>query len=206
SPQNEFVTVVVGKGERKEKFTVYKKFICYYSPFFNVAFNKLNGLFVEDKSQTVDFEDTTPKAFSIFVRWLYRQSIRDNRGALPQAHLLARLWILSDKLLSVGVQNAAIEGLCEKGWFGNNGSVAEISYVYKNTKAGSPLRQLLIDQITHKAPYTALAKALTSKVQDFPNEMLVDLILAQKKLLVKTNVATETLKAENYFIMDIGES
>lgn len=201
------------------------------------------------------FEDTTPEAFGLFVSWLYRQSIRDDRGALPQAHLIAKLWILGDKLLSVRVQNAAIEGkllcvhlsrisvcfgslttiprlifpyfnapatsfeikskltshpihlgLCEQGWFGCNGSITEISYVYKHTKAGSPLRQLLIDQITHKAPYTSLAKAFTSKVQDFPNEMLVDLVLAQKKLLAKTNIATETLKAENYFIVDVGES
>jgi len=58
----------------------------------------------------VVFEDTTPEAFGIFVRWLYRQSIRDNRGELPQAHLLVTLWILGDKLLSLGLQNAAIEG------------------------------------------------------------------------------------------------
>jgi len=53
SPQNEVITVVVGKGKHKENFPVYKKFICYYSPYFALAFDKLDDdLFMEDENQT----------------------------------------------------------------------------------------------------------------------------------------------------------
>jgi hypothetical protein len=95
------------------------------------------------------------------------------------------------------------QGLCEQGWFGCTSYIPEVSYVYNHTKAGSPLRQLLIDRITRKAPHHALAQALTRQAQDFPSEMLVDIVLAQKKLLSKTNVAAKSLRAEDYFITNV---
>jgi len=59
---------------------------------------------------TVEFEDSTSEAFGLFVRWLYRNSIRNDKSELPQTHLMVKLWVLGDKILAAGVQNAAIRG------------------------------------------------------------------------------------------------
>lgn len=90
--------------------------------------------------------------------------------------------------------------------FGRTGDVSEILYVYQNTNQGSPLSKLLVDQIVRKAPYEAHAGALTRKDWKLPDNLLVDIVLAQKRVLSQTkNIAEASIKPERYFISGVDD-
>jgi hypothetical protein len=56
------VTITVSSHDCKETFIVYKEFLCYYSPFFDAAFN---SSFIEGQTQTMEYPDAHPHIFGI---------------------------------------------------------------------------------------------------------------------------------------------
>ncbi|CAG8972088.1 hypothetical protein HYALB_00004954 [Hymenoscyphus albidus] len=95
------VTINVSLGIQKETFVVHKNFICFYSPFFDAAFN---GAFKEGETQVLDLDDASPAAFSLFVNWLYTQRIEFPGGEEVHLRTLIELWILGSRCLVPKIQ------------------------------------------------------------------------------------------------------
>ena len=54
----------------EDKYIVHKDLICFYSPFFDKAFN---GRFLEGETQEMKLPEVSSAIFGIFVHWLYYQ-------------------------------------------------------------------------------------------------------------------------------------
>ena len=88
------VNVSFGADGDKQEFLVYKKFICYYSPFFDAAFN---GRFEEGETQSIDIDYVKPEVFGLFFNWLYTQKVIQDEDDMPQVSLLRDLWIMANQ-------------------------------------------------------------------------------------------------------------
>jgi hypothetical protein len=62
------VTVCVGKGARKRKYSLPKDLLCYQSQFFDKA---LNGNFKEGAEQVVNLPEERPYTFDLVIQWIY---------------------------------------------------------------------------------------------------------------------------------------
>jgi len=61
----------------KHNLHIHKDNICYYSPFFDAAFN---GNFQEGQTQTMEFDDVDVTAFGVLSGWLYSVHPKDYRS------------------------------------------------------------------------------------------------------------------------------
>jgi hypothetical protein len=155
------------QGRASKPFLVHKNFICYYSPFFNAAFN---GSFIEGETQKLDLEDTRPDVFGIFVNWLYTQTVVDANGELPTCSALLNLWMFADRVLSPKLQNQTIECLEKVRIKVGRLSSAEFNRVWENTSKDSQLRRY----ITIVSSENMLAKI--THPDRYPHELLADII------------------------------
>jgi BTB/POZ domain len=133
------VTITVGSHDCKETFIVYKEFLCYYSPFFDAAFN---SSFIEGQTQTMEYPDAHPHVFGIFVQWIHTQTIGSVCYKAESAFRIVQLWILSDRLLVPSLQNLAIRVLCGYNYWLPDLETFQMAYT--NTGFGSPIQRLLI--------------------------------------------------------------
>jgi hypothetical protein len=134
------VSINVSKDKDAKTFLVHKEFICYYSLFFDAAFN---GQFQEGATLKLDLPGVLPAVFDIFVNWLYTQTIAADTQ--PESHMswLIELWILADRLLAPKLQNqvlVAYDKLRVALWCR---PVIHFVLVYENTVQGSPLRRYI---------------------------------------------------------------
>jgi len=162
----------------KQTFLVHKKFICQYSPFFDAAFN---GNFKEGTSQELDLQDTDPVAFSIFVDWLYTQTITSNPSDIDvptELLMLVKLWVLADKLLIPRLQNETLAIFDERrsstGRLGHG--MRSCFYVYENTSEGSPLRRYFSYMASRRMEGLGSRPLATDKFRCYPRDMLIDII------------------------------
>lgn len=155
---NEMIHVEVGKSQNMEKFTVHKGLLCHHSQYFRAALQ--GGPFVEALLGVVKLDDQDPKTFKHFVYWLYTQDICEEKKAkswstklnertaitLNQAELID-LWIFGDRVVTPGLQNAAINALHRHileswtipAWY--------ITSTYERTITASKLRAFVIESI-----------------------------------------------------------
>jgi hypothetical protein len=63
--------LLIGEGDKPEKFTVHKEFACRVKAF-DSAFN---SNFMEGQTQTYRIDDTSADAFRLFAQWLYGQDL-----------------------------------------------------------------------------------------------------------------------------------
>jgi hypothetical protein len=185
----------VGEGKNAESFTVHKAFIFHHSPFFEKAFNDEDSLFVHDAIPSMVYNDTTPAAFGLFIRFIYRGTIKDNNNKPPRVEDMVRLWVLAGKISTAELQNVAIRGIGEMRC---NVSSSSFSYIYNNTVPHSPLRRLLVDQyLIGGLSIEQFGKLFRDHMDKIPKEMLADLALAQKKL---SGSRVQRCEWENYFV------
>jgi len=59
-------------GEVPKRYFLHKKLLCYYSTFFDAAFN---GAFQESISGELKLPEEEARVFDVFVHWLYRGSL-----------------------------------------------------------------------------------------------------------------------------------
>jgi len=148
---DEVVTVIAGSGpETTRKFIIHKEFACSHSPVLNAAFN---GGFIEGQTQTYELKDTEGEVMQLLTRWLYTQTVPFElipRGAegfnekfFRNTYSAVRLWVLADMLLIIQLQNDISDYILAQH---GKGRVAThcVKYVFGNTLAGSPLRQLFV--------------------------------------------------------------
>ncbi|TVY78457.1 hypothetical protein LSUE1_G006516 [Lachnellula suecica] len=162
------VTVNVNDTNSNQSFLIYKEIICYYSPFFEAAFN---GGFEEGKNQTMDLCEASPKVFGMFVNWLYTQSIAQTKDE-SDFHSLVELWILADRLLIPTLQNDTLEAIDRRRVALNARPVPMFNKVYEYTSPSSPLRKYII-QLAGSGFDLGMVLLTPEK---YPKELLVDMI------------------------------
>ncbi|KAG9243673.1 hypothetical protein BJ878DRAFT_509713 [Calycina marina] len=99
------VTIIV----KEQKHIVHKELICFYSPFFDKAFN---GAFIEGSTQEIKLEEVELELFGIFVNFIYTQSLRktDENGKEVYMTLVdvVSLWGLAEQWLCKRLQDKII--------------------------------------------------------------------------------------------------
>ncbi len=163
----------MGGAENRKTYKVHKKFLIDRSQFFKVA---LTGHFIEAEMQSIDLEDIDHQVFDVFVQWVYTSDIQKQGGKLPRGDLLIKLWVLADRLIAPKLQNMAICAIEHKAM--NEDQVVrtdQLQYIYENTVPGSQLRRLIVDQCSNLHHESFV---IGCSVQDYPKDMLLDLITA----------------------------
>lgn len=105
----------------------------------------------EAQKREIRFEEQTPDAFEVYLRWVYSHRIVVSRVAEESiaksryCSILCRAYILGDILLDSDFKDAVLDALatyCDgpASWMPHN----EARYVFGNTKEGAPLRTWLV--------------------------------------------------------------
>lgn len=168
-----FVTFFIGKEEKK--FIVHKAFVCHYSPPLDAAFK---GNHIEGQTQTYRLEDVDAPVFSLFIQWVYSQSLDvapekclDNAANTSQ---LAALWVLADRLIIPRLQNLVIDILNEVAHSRKQTPLWDIPYIYEKTSESSVLRRWIIDRCVRRLTKAGFLEGQES----FTRQSFVDVTLA----------------------------
>ncbi|PVH85686.1 hypothetical protein DL98DRAFT_605275 [Cadophora sp. DSE1049] len=118
------VTFIVGPDPNPTEFLIHKEVVFQQSEVLAAAFN--SG-FKDGQTQTYRIEDTTVRAFRLFMQWLYSHNLTglqvdpdyeydendDEEDELEDAEdmSLPELWVLADKFGMPCLQNAALEAI-----------------------------------------------------------------------------------------------
>ncbi|PMD39520.1 hypothetical protein L207DRAFT_566493 [Hyaloscypha variabilis F] len=153
------------KGQT-QSFRIHKNFICYYSPFFDAAFN---GKSIEGKSQGPELDDTPHEVFGIFVNWLYMQKIEIKSDCEWDIRciLLMNVWLLADRAMVPRLQNEALALLERAGREDREFPPSQYQRIYRNTTKDSPLRACIVKM---------WPDLTISNSELYPRELLVDLV------------------------------
>ncbi|KAG9751661.1 hypothetical protein KCU73_g6289, partial [Aureobasidium melanogenum] len=174
-PNNCFRGIVtVEVGPQKQKFSIHKDLLCYYSDYFRGAFD---GSFKEAVDGKIWLEKEDPAIFDIFNAFLYNRRLQDTNGLVgPDLSFttLIDLWIFGDQFVVPLLQNLAIDSFQQKSdterripW------QTAIRKIYDNTLHGAPLRRIMIDMTAYET--CAGEKSREEFVESWPVEALVDL-------------------------------
>jgi hypothetical protein len=197
SPHNDVVRIYVGEGKDKESFTVHKAFIFHHSSFFEKVFNDEDRIFVRDAIPSMMYKDTTRAAFGLFIRFIYRGTIKDNNEKNPPIEDMVKLWVLARKVSTIELQNVAIRGIFEMKCIVD---LSSFSYIYNNTVPDSPLRRLLVDQyLIRGLSIEQFGQLFHDHMDKIPKELLADVALAQRKFFVP-GLKVQPCKLEDYFV------
>lgn len=182
SPHSQCVKIYIGDDKSAEPFIIHRPFIFHHSPYFEKVFKELDdSLFVGDGMPSTVYKETNRDAFGLFMRYIYRGTIKDNNNNNPPVKHTVQLWVLAGKIATPALQNAAMESIFENKCVVG---VASLLYIYENTEHGSPLRRLAIDQgLIRNCTMESLLLIFRDHLVNLPSDLLADMIVAQKKLL-----------------------
>ncbi|TVY45882.1 hypothetical protein LSUB1_G000478 [Lachnellula subtilissima] len=141
---------------------------CYYSPFFDAAFN---GSFEEGVTQSMDIVDVDPKVFALFLNWLYTQNVAQDQDNAQTLGTFINLWLLDDRFLIPKLQNETLVAL---DWrrMETGKRVGVYHVVYNNTVRGSPLRRYLAQTTATGFPSNG---AIAYEHDHYPPELVFDM-------------------------------
>ncbi|CAK3877837.1 hypothetical protein DOTSEDRAFT_20899 [Lecanosticta acicola] len=137
---NSLVDIYV--GPQNTKWTLHEKLLCHRSKFFRSVFYSKNG---EKKNHMYGLPDEEDEPFKMFVGWLYSERVpppKDEKDLSPllDMYLMAEKWEI--RRLIVEVLDAVRRFYHETdSW----PSLRRVQYIYSNTEAESPMRQLLVN-------------------------------------------------------------
>ncbi|EKD17265.1 hypothetical protein MBM_04842 [Drepanopeziza brunnea f. sp. 'multigermtubi' MB_m1] len=184
SLKNSQQLVTLFAAAEEQKFVVHKEFACHYSPVLKAAFN---SQFMEGQTQEYRLRDTTKEALHQLVHWFYFQKLdtmeltEKNRYDGPENYIeermaeniiLAKTWVLADKLLIGKLQDQIIDEIVRIRDHSHLLSSSVLKYVYDNTPEGSPLRRLYVDLFVRYGK----PRRYESKSDRYPKEMLFDVV------------------------------
>src|SRR5277367_3743838 len=69
---SEMATVIVGRGDQAQTFTIHKHLLCQASSYF---YGALQGKFRESRKATLKLEGDCPMVFEVLYHWLYSGSV-----------------------------------------------------------------------------------------------------------------------------------
>ncbi|KAH8749048.1 hypothetical protein BGZ57DRAFT_915374 [Hyaloscypha finlandica] len=149
-----------------QSFKIHKNFICYYSPFFDTAFNSKS---IEGENQVPELDDTPHEVFGIFVNWLYMQTIKieSDCECSIRCMLLVNVWLLADRVKVPRLQKEALFMLDYGGARNREFQPSQYQRIYRNTTQDSPLRACIVELWPDRT---------ISNSELYPRELLVDLV------------------------------
>ncbi len=172
-----------------------KEVATFYSRVLEAEFN---SYFIEGQTQTYTLEDVDEGVFKLFIQWLYRQRfgyyLTQAEADLlrqPESHtdeqlkavkdkiekcqeLLARLWILGDRLSIPRLQNLVVDEMDNIRFTWNTTvPLRLLEEVYENTGEECRLRQFLLHHIKDFLPKDVLKE----HVEVIPKTFLLDYAL-----------------------------
>jgi len=210
--------VVFEVGPTKEKFFIHKEIACNGSPVFDKAFN---GSFEEAATQAYTLEDVDANTFRFFSEWLYSQrlSLLDhnfddkekeawtvsekkthNKHCMNQDIWLVELWILGDRFLVNGLQNAVMDNMVKISKICGLMRHSCFEIIYSGTPKHSPLRSFVVQNCVWKRK-----QAFSEDPKWFPAEMrmeMLDVFQEAAPQAVK-NRKSEAIVAEDFFVADM---
>ncbi|TVY90519.1 hypothetical protein LAWI1_G006818 [Lachnellula willkommii] len=189
------VYVRLQKEQPFQKYTIHKNFICYYSGYFDAAFN---SSFKEGESQEVYLEDTSSSVFGIFVNWMYTKKLVTSEGRpflmpppFASLRVYASLWVFAEMRMIPMLQNQALRELDEvRVKYGIDWSPV-FRFSYENTTKGSPLRRYLVDTWDHWP---------IEDGDNYPQELLVDLVNSFESRRQNQQCGLSEAELEQYFV------
>ncbi|KAL5321118.1 hypothetical protein ACEPPN_011930 [Leptodophora sp. 'Broadleaf-Isolate-01'] len=203
------VTFLVGPGPTPIEFQVHKEVVCLHSDVLAAAFN---GSLIEGQTQTYRLEDTTARAFRLFMQWLYSQKLKltqtrpdyesisetdDKRDKLEEEEgmSLVELWVLADKFRMPVLQNAALDAM-HLILMSPTGRIPTYAfeYIFKNTCVGSPLRKYTTKVCLEYVP----PETLIACHAHFPRDLLFNMAL--KILQDKRDNDPANFKASDFHV------
>lgn len=157
-----------------KKFVVHKESACFYSPIFKAAFN---STFIEGQTQEYRLDDVNEGTVQFLVQWIYRQEmsivqLQSGKHDPQECQDLVETWVLADRLLVPGLQNAVLAALDKVQTCTGTRNIRTIPYVYENTSPGSQLRRYVVASCAAHLD----VDCYSTKPKYFPKEMLLDLI------------------------------
>ncbi|KAL8907957.1 MAG: hypothetical protein Q9207_001103 [Kuettlingeria erythrocarpa] len=138
------VTVKVGSGPTPQYWSLPQALLAHVSPFFRAI---LSGPWAESQSRSVELEEDYPRAFRLFVHWIFTW-IAQPAGQFPtqisddfDAMDGLRAWVLGDKLGCVLFQDYAMATIC---WADTDRTIEADFFrqAYARSPPGSTLRRL----------------------------------------------------------------
>jgi hypothetical protein len=178
------VTLYAGNEENAKPFKLHKDFACHYSPVFKAAFN--SG-FIEGQSQEYRLGVDEEEVVRLLVEWIYTQTLNirqpdeklDDAASMEEDLLLAKLWVLADKLLLPQLQNQVLDRVQEICEAAGRMPIGCLHYVYNNTPPGSLLRRWCVYECVSWLDENWLA----DHPDQFPHEILIDLIVFSRRFV-----------------------
>jgi len=181
---SELVTIIVGKEPGQQRFSIPEGVICARSEFFKRA---LNGNWTESEGRIVRFPEDNPEIFGIYMNLVYTGLVLTDNIDHPKSitiitnefDVLARLYVLCEKLQDKAAKNSAVESLIEvsKETSEDKKFTAPrpdtIALVYQGTCAGSLGRRLMVD-LWRRIP----ADFLTKYTYQLPTDFFVEFAIA----------------------------
>ena len=146
------VVFVVGDTQAPKEFTVHEDIVKASSEFVRLA---LRGDWKEASTRRIPLPDDEPAVFSVYQHWLYNGLIHTARQGLTapsesddEYELLAKAYILGEKIMDVAFKNSVMDAIVEKVGQGTFNKKLT-SLVWDNTPPASPLRRLWVDVYYH---------------------------------------------------------
>ncbi|CZR51160.1 uncharacterized protein PAC_01035 [Phialocephala subalpina] len=201
------------------KFAIHEEFSRKDTEAFQAA---LQSGFIQIKNEKYIIEDTSEEAFRLFSQYLYSNKIivtchnkdeeddtnhedQDDHTFMcsKQDAVLVELWVLAEKLDVKDLQNEVMDILIRVRQACGPLDASTFEYIYDNTEPGSPLRCLLVDELTrsgHNPTYFA------EQGSQFPPEMLLDLVMKMNQTLNQiapegvSNEKYNNIEASNYYV------
>jgi hypothetical protein len=137
------VQIRVSGLKMQESFTVHKGLLCFYSSYFQAAFN---SVFVEGQTDEIDLsEEEDADVFKRFVFWLYRGTFdRDEAWSFEQK---IRLWAFGDRRIVPLLQNLVLDEIRSEIVQTATVPTEKLDFLYKSTAPDASLRRFAIDVI-----------------------------------------------------------
>ena len=165
-----------------QDWAIHRSLICTQSDMFNRMFaNEC----IESRTGVVLLKEDDPAAFEVYAQWLYTGKIligaRNRAGEEYQGwdHLV-NAYILGDKLQDGHFADAVMDTIIAESNTNVNGfhfyPIGRIvQTIYNNTREGSPLRRLIVDQHVFHGAKTWFTESVAD---DINKEFLLDLVKA----------------------------
>ncbi|KAF2770761.1 hypothetical protein EJ03DRAFT_247441, partial [Teratosphaeria nubilosa] len=172
-------------GQENTHWVLHEKLLCHRSRFFRNIFYKKEGR--KDSAYGLPDEEDGP--FKLFVGWLYSEAVpppkeEKDLGALFELYLMGEKWQIKRLVLDV------LEEV--RRWYHDTDSwpaLRRVQYIYANTDAESPMRQLLVNCIARMLVVREGMPSQWDNALRKNGQLAVDIILAVQKW----NLDTESI-------------
>ncbi|KJX98753.1 hypothetical protein TI39_contig392g00026 [Zymoseptoria brevis] len=139
SVDGDFVTVLIGKNERK--FFIHEAPLRAHSRFFDAA---MSGAWKESAHRILKLPVEQEAPFKIYIRWVYTNKTSFAESCASRD--FAELYIMASRLQDGECQGAAIDCIIRRTQTKQKvPNEHTVNMIYSNTLAGDPARRLCID-------------------------------------------------------------